>query len=200
MVRYAMATLLGGVLLAGLAPVSGQTAKLKIGAAAPNFSNLPGVDGKAHSLADFKGKDVVVIAITCNHCPVAVAYEDRIIAFAKKYAGTGSKVGFVAINVNNLEADKLDKMQIRAKEKGFNFPYLYDASQQVGKALNASVTPEFYVFDKNRKLVYWGSMDNKMTNPTTNYLEPAVAAALAGKTPTTQTTKAFGCSVKYDSK
>jgi peroxiredoxin len=189
--------------LAALALVSGAqaggNAKLKVGDACPEFSELPGVDGKKHSLKDFK-HDVLVIAITCNHCPVAVAYEDRIINFVKKHGS--DKIGLVAINVNNLEADKLDKMVIRAKEKGFNFPYLYDSSQKIARALSARVTPEFYVFDKNRKLVYWGSMDDSQNvkKVKTNHLEEAVTAVAAGKTPTVQTTKAFGCTVKYDDK
>src|SRR5205823_3077680 len=155
-------------------------AKLKIGDPAPNFTDLPGVDGKSHSLAEYKDKDVLVLAITCNHCPVAVAYEDRMINFAKKYAGPGSKVAFVAVNVNNMPADKLDKMKIRAQEKGFTFTYVYDESQKLGRALNARVTPEFYVFGKDRKLVYWGSMDNSQNaaKANQNYLEQAVQAAL----------------------
>ena len=201
MVRYAAAVLLSGLVLAGMAQVaSAQASKLKIGDAAPNFTDLPGVDGKKHSLAEYKDKDVLVVAITCNHCPVAVGYEDRIINFTKKYAGPKSKVQVVAINVNTGPADKLDKMIIRAKDKGFNFPYLYDESQAVARALNARVTPEFYVFDKNRKLVYWGSMDNSQSNPKTNYLEPAVEAALAGKTVANPLTKAVGCGVQYNPK
>jgi peroxiredoxin len=201
MIRYAAAILVAGIALVGLVQAGG-TAKLKIGDPAPDFTGLPGVDGKSHSLADYKDKDVVVLAITCNHCPVAVAYEDRMIAFAKKYAGPGSKVAFVAVNVNNLDADKLDKMKIRAQEKGFTYAYLYDASQKLGRSLNARVTPEFYVFGKDRKLVYWGSMDNNMNaaKASQNYLEPAVQAALQGQTPTVAQTKAFGCSVKYDSR
>src|SRR4051794_17952237 len=102
MVRFAAAALLGSAVLVGLVQVAGsQGTKIKIGDAAPTFTGLPGVDGKKHALADYK-QDVLVVCITCNHCPVAVAYEDRIINFVKKY---GSKVGFVAINVNNLEAD-----------------------------------------------------------------------------------------------
>ncbi len=161
---------------------------------------LRGVDGKSHSLADYKNKDVLVVAITCNHCPVAVAYEDRIISFTKKYAGPDSKVAVVAINVNNIDLDKLDKMKIRAEQKGFNFPYLYDASQKIAKALDARVTPEFYVFDKDRKLVYWGSMDNSQNaaKASKNYLEAAVQAALKGETPATATTRAFGCGIKYE--
>jgi len=199
MIRYATTLLIAGIVTFGLVQAGGA-GKLKLGDPAPNFTDLPGVDGKKHSLADYKDKDVLVLVITCNHCPVAVAYEDRIIDFTKKYAGNGSKVGLVAINVNNLPQDKLDKMQERAKEKGFNFTYLYDASQKIGKELNARVTPEFYVFDKNRKLVYWGSMDNNQ-NPasaTQNYLVSAVNATLKGETITTPQTKAFGCSVKYE--
>jgi peroxiredoxin len=199
MIRYAVALLIAGVATLGLVQAGGA-GKLKIGDPAPTFTDLPGIDGKKHSLSEYKDKDVLVLVITCNHCPVAVAYEDRIINFTKKYAGPGSKVGLVAINVNNLPQDKLDKMQERAKEKGFNFPYLYDASQKIGKDLNARVTPEFYVFDKNRKLVYWGSMDNSQNpaNATTNYLASAIEATLKGETVTTSQTKAFGCSVKYD--
>jgi len=201
MLRYATAAaLLVAVLTTGLARAGGGPAMLKIGDPAPAFTGLPGVDGKNHSLADYKNKDVLVIAITCNHCPVAVAYEDRIIQFAKKYARPDSKVAFVAVNVNNLPADKLDKMKVRAEQKGFNFPYLYDATQKIGRALNAKVTPEFYVFDKNRKLVYWGSLDNNQNaaKATQNYLAAAVEATLRGETVATPKTRAFGCSVKYD--
>jgi peroxiredoxin len=196
--RYAAAALAAGVLSLGLAQAGSE--KLKLGDPAPNFTGLPGVDGKSHSLSDYKDKDVLVIAITCNHCPVAVAYEDRIIDFAKKYAGSASKVAFVAINVNNLPADKLDKMKVRAEQKGFTFDYLYDATQKVGRALNATVTPEFYVFDKSRKLVYWGAMDNdnNASKANQNYLIAAVEATLKGSTPTTTKTRARGCSVKYE--
>jgi peroxiredoxin len=200
MVRYSAAILLFGIALIGFVDAGGgKKGKLKIGDPAPTFSALPGIDGKDHGLDEYKDKDVVVVVITCNHCPVAVAYEDRIINFTKKYAGDPkSKVAVVAINVNNLDADKLDKMKIRAEEKGFNFPYLHDASQKIGRELGASVTPEFYVFNKERKLVYHGSMDNNQKNPTKNYLEPAVDAALKGETPAVQETKAFGCTVKYE--
>lgn len=195
MIRYAVAALVA----AGLAVVSPvQAADIKPGDAAPAFSKLEGVDGKTHSLADYKDKDVLVLVITCNHCPVAVAYEDRIIDFTKKNAGPDSKVGLVAINVNNLDQDKLDKMKERAKEKGFNFPYLYDPTQKIARDLGARVTPEFYVFDKERKLVYHGSFDNKQNGATENFLEPAVKAALAGSKPEKAETKAFGCGVKYE--
>lgn len=194
MTRFIAAALV----VAGLALVPAQAGefnkKLNVGDAAPTWSGLPGVDGKKHSLADLK-KDVVVVVVTCNHCPVAVAYEDRIINFTKKF---GDKVEIVAINVNNLEADKLPKMVERSKEKGFNFPYVYDESQKVGRAYGASVTPEFFVLNKDRKIVYMGAMDDSQASPKVNYLEPAVEAALKGSVPAVKETKARGCSVKYE--
>ncbi|HYV35436.1 MAG TPA: thioredoxin family protein [Gemmataceae bacterium] len=174
--------------------------EFKIGDTAPEFKNLPGIDGKAHSSGDFK-RDVLVVVITTNHCPVAMMYEERVINFTKKYAtGKDAKVDIVAINVNNLEEDKLDAMKAHAKKKEFNFPYLYDQSQAIAKKLNTHVTPEFYVFDKNRKLVYWGAMDDNMDESkiTERYLVPAVDAVLAGKAVTNTKTKAFGCLVQYE--
>jgi len=104
--------------------------------------------------------------------------------------------------VNNGEADRLPKMQERAKEKGFNFPYLYDASQAIGRQLGATVTPEFYVFNKERKLVYTGAMDDatQPQNAKANYLEPAVDAALKGQPAPTAETRARGCGVQYERK
>ena len=202
MIRYAVPFLLVAVLASanGVGAGGGKfNKKIKIGDPAPAF-NLPGVDGKMHSLGDFKG-DILVVAITCNHCPVAVAYEDRMIDFTKKHViPSAGKINFIAINVNNLEADKLPKMVERAKEKGFNFPYLYDESQVIGRALGASVTPEFYVFDKDRKLVYTGAMDDNNNAKTvkTNYLEPAIESTMKGSPVSIAETRARGCSVKYD--
>jgi peroxiredoxin len=192
MTRFIAAALVAGLALVGACQAGGQ-AKLKVGDAVPTFSDLPGIDGKNHSLSEYKS-DVLVVCITCNHCPVAVAYEDKIIGFAKKYTKDG-KVALVAINVNNGEADKLDKMKDRAQEKGFNFPYLYDASQKIARGLGATVTPHFFVFNKERKLVYQGAMDTE--DHSTNYLEPAVEAALRGETPSTASTRARGCGIQY---
>lgn len=195
MFRFATALLVAAGL--ALPACAGEFNKvLKIGDAAPSFSALPGTDDKDHGLAEYK-KDVIVVIVTCNHCPIAVAYEDRIIAFAKKY---GDKVDVVAINVNNLDQDKLPAMKIRAKEKGFTFPYLYDVSQKTGKAYGASVTPEFYVLNKERKIVYMGAMDdnNDAGKAKTNYLELAVDATLKGDKISTAETRARGCGVKYD--
>lgn len=178
-----------------LVAVGADSKKLNVGDPAPKFSNLETTDGKKVSSDDLK-KDVLVIAITCNHCPVAVAYEDRLIDFNKKY---GDKVDFVAINVNNAEADKLDAMKARAKEKGFNFAYAYDPSQKIARELGAKVTPEFYVFDKERKLVYAGAFDDSMdpSEVKKSYIDQAVQAALTGsEAPKPQ--KAKGCGIRYE--
>ncbi len=193
--HFATAAVLFAVM--GLGAQAGG-AKFGIGSPCPDFKELPGVDGKKHSLSEYK-KDLLVVCITCNHCPVAVAYEDRMIEFAKKY---GKKVDFVAINVNNGAADKLDKMIVRAQEKSFNFPYLYDASQQIARDLKASVTPEFYVFNKDRKLVYWGPFDSSKDDPAkaTPYLAQAIDALQKGEAVPTSLKKATGCNIQYDSK
>ena len=179
---------------------AGEGASFKLGDPAPAFSHLPATDGKSYSLGDFK-QDVLVLCITCNGCPVAAAYEERMINFTKKFAsGQNAKVGFVAVCINDMDEDKLDKMKVRAKESGFNFPYLRDQSQKLGRQLNAHVTPEFYVFDKARKLVYWGAMDDDIdvVKIKEHYLVPAVDAVLAGKAVAKAQTKAFGCGVIYD--
>jgi peroxiredoxin len=197
MTRFVTAAFAAAVLAFVATPT--KAAPLKIGSPAPTFSGLEGTDGKSYSLHDLKDKDVVVICITTNHCPVAVAYEDRIIDFAKKYAGPDSKVGFIAINVNNMEADKLPKMKERAKEKGFTFAYAYDPSQKIARELGATVTPEFYVFNKDRKLVYTGAFDNsmRMEKVTKHYVIDAVEAALKGETPQVQTSAPQGCGIQY---
>jgi thiol-disulfide isomerase/thioredoxin len=173
-------------------------AQVKVGDKAPTFEKLPGTIGGEKevtvSSSDLSGKTTVLV-ITCNHCPVAVRYEDSIIKLAEKYAGN-NKVAVVAINVNNLESDKLPAMKIRAKEKGFNFTYLYDESQKIGRALGARVTPEFYVVNPEGVLVYHGAMDEMGKGK--NFVDLAVEATLKGSRPEVQETKAFGCSVKYE--
>jgi peroxiredoxin len=172
---------------------------LSVGDPAPVWKDLPGIDGKKHSLADLKEKQAVVVVFTCNSCPYAVDYEDRIIAFARRHGGPESKVALVAINVNKIEEDSLPKMQERAKLKGFNFPYLYDDTQKIAKDFGATFTPEFFVLDKDRKVVYMGAMDDK-TDPAqakVNYVQEAVDAALAGAKPATGETVARGCTIRY---
>lgn len=169
---------------------------LNVGDPAPVWSDLPGTDGKTHSLADLKDTKVVVVVFTCNSCPVAAEYEDRIIAFAKKHAG---EVAVVAINVNRIEEDNLEHMKERAKSQQFPYVYLFDETQKIAKDFGATYTPEFYVLGPDRKVVYMGGMDDN-SDPaivTENYLEPAVESALKGTPLKTKETRAIGCRVRY---
>lgn len=175
-------------------------AVLKIGDPAPAWKDLEGVDGKRHSLADLADKEVVVVVFICNSCPVATDYEDRILAFAKKYVPPSGKVALVAINVNKIAEDQLPEMRKRAEERQFTFPYLYDDTQQIGKAFGAAFTPEFFVLDRARKVVYMGGMDDNslVSEVKKHYLEPAVEAALEGEAPAVAEAPAIGCRVRYE--
>ncbi len=186
---------------------------LPIGAAAPDFK-LPGVDGKTYSLSSFKEAKILVIIFTCNHCPTAQAYEDRIIQLTKDYRDKGAAV--VAIMPNDPKAIRLDElgytdlsdsfeeMKIRAKEKHFNFPYLYDGeTQSVAKAYGPVATPHVFIFDKERKLRYHGRIDDveKPTKTPNNFdSRNAIEALLNNKEVPVQTTKVFGCSIKWTEK
>jgi peroxiredoxin len=172
---------------------------LNIGDKAPAWENLPGTDGKTHSLSDFKDTPVVVVVFTCNSCPYAVDYEDRINELAKKHQGESAKVKVVAINVNLVAADSLAKMQERSKAKDFAFPYLFDESQQIAKAYGATRTPEFFVLDAERKIVYMGAMDDNSdaAKVTKQYLGPAIDSALSGTMLKVKETIAIGCNIRF---
>lgn len=175
---------------------------LSVGDAAPAWKELDGTDGKTHALADLKDKDVVVVVFTCNSCPVAADYEDRIVALAEANSGKDSKVAVVAINVNTGKADALPAMTERAAKKKFGFTYLYDPSQKTALAYGAMFTPECFVLNKDRKVVYMGAFDDKPGGgPKAKYVELAVAAALAG-TPAdaAETSAAAGCKIKINPK
>lgn len=172
---------------------------LNIGDQAPAWVNLPGVDGKQHSLADLKDKEVVVVVFTCNSCGYSVDYEDRIIAFAKKSAGPKDRVALVAINVNKIEEDSLPMMKERAESKGFPYPYLFDETQKIARDYGANFTPEFFVLNKDRRIVYMGSMDDNANAQMVEkkYLEAAVESALKGEKPSVAETPARGCRIRY---
>jgi peroxiredoxin len=173
--------------------------KLSVGDAAPAWSDLPGIDGKKHALADLKDKDVVVVVFTCNQCPVANDYEERIVAFAKKYAKPDSKLAIVGINTCVGEDEDLAKMAEHAKKAGFTFTYVADVTQKLGRAYGASVTPEFFVLNKERKVVYMGAMDDHI-NPAKvkkTYLDKAVETILKGDKPAKAETAAQGCAIEY---
>ena len=186
---------------------------LAIGSKAPAFS-LKGVDGKTYSLASFSKYKILVIIFTCNHCPTAQAYEDRIIQLAKDYQP--KNVAIVAINPNDPGAVRLDElgytdmgdtyaeMKLRAAQKKFNFPYLYDGpAQHTAKAYGPVATPHVFIFDKERKLRYQGRIDDveKPTKTPNNFdTRNAIEELLQNKEVTIKTTKVFGCSIKWSEK
>ena len=185
------------LLLFGTAAVAGTyNSALSVGDAAPAWTDLPGVDGKKHSMADLADKPALVVVFTCLSCPAAEDYEDKILAFAKKHA---DKVGVVAINVNTIKEDRLDKMKERAEAKHFTFPFLYDASQKIAKRFGAQYTPEFFVLDKERKVVYMGAMDDRDPPAVSKvqFLEDGVTAALAGRKAAVGETLGRGCRIRY---
>lgn len=169
-----------------------------LGDAGPAWSKLEGVDGKKHSLADLKDAKAVLVVFTTNHCPVAVAYEDRLNELYRDYKDLG--VELVAINVNNLEADRMPAMKERAKEKGFEFQYLYDPSQKIGRAYGATVTPHAFILDGKRKVAYMGAIDDNQNAEKAEkyYVRDALDAVLAGKKPEPAKTKQFGCGIQYE--
>lgn len=170
---------------------------VEVGQKAPAFSGV-NIDDTQKSIGDYKDAKAVVVCFTCNHCPVAVAYEDRFVAFANEYKPKG--VEFVAVNVNTIPADRLDKMKERAEKKGFTFDYLYDESQESAKAFGATVTPHLFVLDGERNIVYMGSFDDSQNtaNIKHQYVRDAVDAVLAGKKPEVAETRQFGCGISYN--
>jgi peroxiredoxin len=183
--------------MAELAPT---TFRLPLGATAPSF-DLPGVDGKHHSLSEFSSESFLLVVFSCNHCPYAQGWEGRLVQIGKEYAPKG--LATVVINPNetvNYPDDRLERMVERAREKGYPFPYLRDDSQEVARAYGALVTPHCYLFDAQRKLIYQGRVDDNWQEPNRvkhPYLRQALDAALAQKPIPLATTPVQGCSVKW---
>jgi thiol-disulfide isomerase/thioredoxin len=174
--------------------------QLMIGNPLPVFSGLKGVDGKPHSSSGY-AEPVLVVVFSCNHCPYVQAYEDRMMEFQEAYAPKG--VRLVAINSNdekNYPDDSFDEMVKRATKRDFNFAYLRDADQKVANAFGATHTPQFFVFDGERKLRYSGKMDDSWQVPANAkdfYLRDAVDAILAGKPVKVAETHSIGCTIKW---
>jgi peroxiredoxin len=195
-------------------PASGQTAHpiLPLGSSAPDFS-LPGVDGKTHSLTDYAYSPVLVVVFTCNHCPIAQMYEQRIQQLEADYRDRG--VAVVAIQPNNPKAirideldssdisDSLEEMKIRFAYKHLHYPYLYDGeTQSVARAYGPQATPHVFIFDKDRKLRYEGRMDNNYRTEMVNSQDAryAIDALLANREVPVKKTGVFGCSTKWQEK
>jgi len=217
MVKHSLG-ILAAIILLFLAPEFSRAAQqkaqtLEIGRQAPDF-NLPGVDGHNYRLADFADAKILVVVFTCNHCPTAQAYEDRIKKLTSDYKNKG--VAVVAISPNDPEAVRLDElgysdmsdtfeeMKIRAVDKSYNFPYLYDGkTQSVTTAYGAVATPHLFIFDDQRKLRYTGRFDDSEKKPKqvkSNDAINAIEAILTGRKVPVEKTRAFGCSVKWANK
>jgi peroxiredoxin len=177
-------------------------AGVKPGDKAVDFS-LKNVDGKTVSLADYSDQKGVILVFTCNPCPFAKAYEQRIMLLDQKYASEGFPV--VAINPNDdgvSPEDSYESMQTRAKEKGYSFPYLKDETQEIYKAYGATRTPHIFLLENKGgkfRVVYIGAIDDNAMDEaavTQRYLEAAIGALIAGNKPSPETTKAIGCTIK----
>ena len=193
--RYSGTVLAAVLVLSAVASAE----ELAIGAKGPGFWLL-GTDGKTHSLADYKGKKGVALIFTCNHCPYAKAFEDRIIKLAGEYQPKG--IAFAAISSNDptvFEEDSYDDMVARAVEKKYPLPYLYDSTSAVGLAYGARVTPHVFLLDSSFTLVYRGRIeDDADAKKSKSFdLKYAMNALLAGRKITVAETKAFGCSIKW---
>ncbi len=174
-------------------------AALAAGAIAPTF-DLPGTDGSNHTWSEISGGNAAIIVFTCNHCPYAKAWEDRLNAIASDYADRG--VGTVAISANDpvqYPEDCFEEMRLRAEEKSYSFPYLFDEAQDVARAYGAERTPEVFLFDGDGRLRYHGAIDDDSdeTQTTQHYLRDALDAVLAGDEPPVSDTEAVGCTVKW---
>lgn len=199
MKRSTLLSLLAVATLA-VAPWSALAAKfnrkVEIGQAAPEFNGLKGTDGKEYALGDYKDAKALVVVFTSNSCPVAVAYEDRVIDLQKKYADQGVKV--LAINCNSNEG--AEDVKKRAEEKQTSYAYLKDSTQQSGRDFGATCTPHVFVLDGSRKIAYMGAIDDSMNEDkvTKHYVADALDAVLDGKTPTTTETRQRGCGIRYE--
>jgi len=175
---------------------------LGIGDTAPDFK-LKSTSGEMVSLDSYKDAKGYIVVFTCNHCPYAVMYEDRLVALHKKYNAMGYPV--IAINPNDPEVkpdDSYDNMIVRAKEKGFTFDYLLDEGQKVYPMYGATKTPHVYLLNKEKQVKYIGSIDDSPRDAGAveeKFLENAISALEKGKNPDPATTKAIGCSIKVKS-
>jgi len=177
---------------------------LALGSAIPSADvKMKNVDGKDLSIAEVKGAQGTLVVFTCNHCPFAKMWETRIVELGNQYQGKG--IGVIAVNANDPKVapdDGYEPMQARAKERGFAFPYVGDATSDVARAFGAARTPEVFLFDKEGKLVYHGAVDDNGQDAAKvdkAYLKDALDAVAGGKAVPVAETKSIGCSIKFRS-
>ncbi len=187
--------LTSGILLSFTFPHKGY----HVGDKAADFS-LKNIDGSMVSMEDYKDANGFILVFTCNTCPWAVMYEDRLVELHKTYADQGYPL--IAINPNNPEikpGDSFEAMQVRAKEKGFQFPYVFDEKQTVYPEYGATKTPHVYLLDKDRIVQYIGAIDDSPRDASkveNAYVAKAIEALKTGRKPDPSSTKAIGCSIK----
>lgn len=183
-----------------------ESVMIPLGTPAPDFNlrianpNVDTLESDFRSFHDYANAKLLVVVFTCNHCPYAIHVEDRLIELARETAPRG--VQFVAINSNDAEnypADSFENMVIRATEKSFPFPYLHDENQSVAKAYSAVCTPDFFVFDERRLLVYRGRLDDGTPGrpQTTTELKDALESLLAGHPAPEEQIPSIGCNIKW---
>lgn len=181
---------------------------MNIGDAMPSFSNLPATDGNSYSDSDFDA-DVLVLVSLANHCPWVRGMDQGLVELVNSFEGQSVQV--LGFSVNRREDDQLPAMVEHGRKVGYNFTYVYDDSQALGRALGATITPEYFVFDRNRTLTYMGLLHNSPARetrsgeimftdgePTRFFASDAISATLAGTLPDPAETRAQGCSVKYE--
>lgn len=200
MKNHMTALLVAALTLCASAALAGDP--LSLGATAPMADTaMKGTDGNDHTIAGAAGDKGTLVVFTCNHCPWAKAWEERIVALGNRAAGEG--IGVIAVNSNDPEAyaeDGYEAMQQRAEKLGMAFPYVVDATSDVARAFGATRTPEAFLFDASGKLVYHGTIDDNAKEPDKvekRYLEDAVNAVMAGSAVPMAETKALGCGIKF---
>ncbi len=172
---------------------------IALGTDAPQF-DLPGTDGRNHSLGDYASAEALVLVQSCNHCPYVQAWEGRMIELQREFEDRGVRI--VAVNSNDTDSypeDSFEAMSERARRESFNFDYLYDESEEVARLLGSERTPKVFLFDSNRQLRYHGAIDDSReeSEVSRRYLRDALEALLAGRDPEVAETPAVGCTVKW---
>ena len=189
------------VLFAGLVTVASSVvaADLQPGDKAPEFQNLAGIDGKTYSSKDFSETEVLVICFTCNRCPYAVDYEERLVALHESFQTHARRVRLIAVNSNSGPSEDLEKMKKRAERRGFQFACLKDEDQNYARALGAVYTPEFFVLNREREVVYKGALDDSTRADTVQekYVEQAVKATLQNQPIAVEAVGARGCTIRF---
>ena len=173
---------------------------IKIGDKAPSFT-LIDTNEKSIALKDYSAKSILVVIFSCNHCPFAQAWEDRIVAIQDSFKSQDVQILVISSNdATQYPADSFAEMKKRALEKNFNFPYLYDETQEVAHSYGAEKTPEVFVFDQSRTLKYHGAIDDNYDDEDavkTHYLKNALNDLLQNSTPTTPRSEPEGCTIKW---